>query len=49
LNGFPREENYGGQDQVYLQSDLNLLKRPVIINGKKKLTGFNETDLKTLL
>jgi len=29
--------------------DLNLLKRPVIIKGKKKLTGFNETDLKTLL
>jgi arsenate reductase-like glutaredoxin family protein len=29
--------------------DLNLLKRLVIIKGKKKLTGFNETDLKTLL
>jgi len=29
--------------------DLNLLKRPVIIKGKKKLTGFNEIDLKTLL
>jgi Spx/MgsR family transcriptional regulator len=29
--------------------DPNLLKRPVIIKGKKKLTGFNETDLKTLL
>ena len=29
--------------------DQNLLKRPVIIKGKKKLTGFNETDLKTLL
>jgi len=29
--------------------DPNLLKRPVIINGKIKLTGFNETDLKTLL
>jgi len=29
--------------------DPNLLKRPVIINGKIKLTGFNESDLKTLL
>ncbi len=29
--------------------DQNLLKRPVIIKGKKKLTGFNETDLKTLI
>jgi len=32
-----------------MRKDLNLLKRPVIIKGKKKLTGFNETDLKTLL
>lgn len=29
--------------------DPNLLKRPVIIRGKKKLTGFNETELKQLL
>ncbi len=29
--------------------DPNLLKRPVIIKGKKKLTGFNEADLKPLL
>jgi arsenate reductase-like glutaredoxin family protein len=29
--------------------DPNLLKRPVIIKGKKKLTGFNETDVKQLL
>ncbi len=29
--------------------DLNLLKRPVIIKGKKKLTGFNEAELKRLL
>ena len=29
--------------------DPNLLKRPVIIKGKKKLTGFNEADVKTLL
>ncbi len=29
--------------------DPNLLKRPVIVKGKKKLTGFNETDLKQLL
>jgi Spx/MgsR family transcriptional regulator len=27
----------------------NLLKRPVIIKGKKKLTGFNEADVKQLL
>ena len=24
--------------------DPNLLKRPVIIKGKKKLTGFNEAE-----
>ena len=29
--------------------DPNLLKRPVIIIGKKKLTGFNETEVKELL
>ena len=29
--------------------DPNLLKRPVIIKGKKKLTGFNEADVKQLL
>ena len=29
--------------------DSNLLKRPVIIKGKKKLTGFNESDVKELL
>ena len=29
--------------------DPNLLKRPVIIKGKKKLTGFNEAELKKLL
>ena len=29
--------------------DPNLLKRPVIIKGKKKLTGFNEIELKELL
>jgi Spx/MgsR family transcriptional regulator len=29
--------------------DPNLLKRPVIIKGKKKLTGFNEAELKELL
>jgi arsenate reductase-like glutaredoxin family protein len=27
----------------------NLLKRPVIIKGKKKLTGFHEAELKELL
>ena len=29
--------------------DPNLLKRPAIVKGKKKLTGFNEADLKQLL
>jgi len=29
--------------------DPNLLKRPVIIKGKKKLTGFNEVEVKQLL
>ena len=29
--------------------DANLLRRPVIIKGKKKLTGFNEGEVKELL
>ena len=29
--------------------DPNLLKRPVIVKGKKKLTGFNEAQVKELL
>jgi len=29
--------------------DPNLLKRPVIIKGKQKLTGFNEIELKELV
>ena len=29
--------------------DANLLKRPVFIKGRKKLTGFNETQIKELL
>ena len=29
--------------------DPNLLKRPVIIKGRKKLTGFDETEIKNLL
>ena len=29
--------------------DPNLLKRPVIVKGKKKLTGFNEAEVKQLL
>ena len=29
--------------------DPNLLKRPVIIKGKKTFTGFNEIELKELL
>lgn len=29
--------------------DPNLLKRPVIVKGKRKLTGFNEAEVKQLL
>jgi Spx/MgsR family transcriptional regulator len=29
--------------------DANLLKRPVIIKGRKKLTGFNEAEVKAFL
>lgn len=29
--------------------DPNLLKRPVFVKGKKKLTGFNEAEVKELL
>lgn len=29
--------------------DANLLKRPVFIKGNKKLTGFNEAQIKALL
>ena len=29
--------------------DTNLLKRPVFIKGNKKLTGFNEAQVKALL
>jgi Spx/MgsR family transcriptional regulator len=30
-------------------NDSNLLKRPVFIKGKKKLTGFSESQIKELL
>lgn len=29
--------------------DPNLLRRPVIIKGRKKLAGFNESEVKQLL
>ena len=29
--------------------DANLFRRPVIIKGKKKLTGFNEAELNDLV
>lgn len=29
--------------------DPNLLKRPVILKGKRKLTGFNEAEVKELI
>lgn len=32
-----------------LLKDANLLKRPVIIKGTKRLTGFNEAEIKALL
>jgi Spx/MgsR family transcriptional regulator len=30
-------------------TDSNLLKRPVFIKGKRKLTGFSEAEVKSLL
>jgi len=30
-------------------NDANLLKRPVIVKGNKRLTGFNEAEIKALL
>ena len=40
-----------GKDEAIklMLKDANLLKRPVIIKGKKKLTGFSEADIKSLL
>jgi regulatory protein spx len=38
-----------GEAIELMLKDPNLLKRPVIIKGKKKLTGFNEAELKQLL
>jgi Spx/MgsR family transcriptional regulator len=29
--------------------DANLLKRPLFIRGKRKIAGFNETEVKELL
>ena len=29
--------------------DANLLKRPIFMKGKKKFTGFHESQIKTLL
>jgi Spx/MgsR family transcriptional regulator len=29
--------------------DPNLIKRPIMIKGKKKLTGFNEAELKQMI
>ena len=29
--------------------DANLLKRPVIVKGKRKLTGFNKAEVKQLI
>jgi arsenate reductase len=34
---------------MLMLKDPNLLKRPVIIKGKKKLTGFNEAEVNQLL
>jgi Spx/MgsR family transcriptional regulator len=32
-----------------MRKDPNILKRPVIIKGKKRLTGFNEAQVEALL
>jgi arsenate reductase-like glutaredoxin family protein len=37
------------KDEAIMLKDPNLLKRPVIIKGKRKLTGFNEAEVKELL
>jgi arsenate reductase (glutaredoxin) len=45
-----RQKPPSKEDAIKLMlKDANLLKRPVIIKGKKKLTGFNETEVKELL
>ena len=45
-----RQKPPSKEDAIKLMlKDANLLKRPVIIKGKKKLTGFNETEVKDLL
>ncbi len=37
------------EDAIKLMlKDANLLKRPVIIKGKKKIIGFNEAEMKAL-
>ena len=33
----------------FMLKDPNLLKRPLVIKGKKKITGFNESELKALI
>ena len=33
----------------FMLKDPNLLKRPVIIKGTKKLTGFDEAEVRKLL
>jgi len=40
-----------GKDEAIklMLKDPNLLKRPVFVKGKKKLTGFNEAEVKELL
>ena len=33
----------------FMLKDPNLLRRPLIIKGKRKITGFNEAELKGLI
>jgi arsenate reductase-like glutaredoxin family protein len=45
------KENPPSTDEAIrlILKDTNLLKRPVIIKGKKKITGFNEAEIRALL
>jgi Spx/MgsR family transcriptional regulator len=45
-----REKPPSKEEAIKLMvKDPNLLKRPVIIKGKKKVTGFNEAELRELI
>jgi Spx/MgsR family transcriptional regulator len=44
------KQNLPSKDEAIklMLKDANLLKRPVFIKGRKKLTGFNENQVKLL-